>query len=143
LSWKAGTSGGSIILAHASSGVNRRGIALFADMTPFIMRRMDEAAGEDAMALCPRCNQRLARVPTPQGIVFQCPACKGRAVGVAVLRRLVPAGLVQGLWLMLQCWLAVEQMWGMGNVSALAHLGGFAVGVVAWMLWRMGHAPPD
>ncbi len=51
------------------------------------------------MALCPRCNQRLARTAIPQGVAFDCPKCKGRAIGIPVLRKLVPEKLVKDLWL--------------------------------------------
>jgi len=39
-------------------------------------------------------------------------------------------------WLLLQCLLAYQQLAGIGHVSALAHLGGAAVGAVAWLVWR-------
>ena len=51
------------------------------------------------MSLCPRCQQRLARTPTPQGVVFVCPKCKGRAAGLAVLRRSMNAKILHVLWL--------------------------------------------
>jgi Zn-finger nucleic acid-binding protein len=41
----------------------------------------------------------LARTPIPQGVVFDCPNCKGRAIGIPVLRKLVPENLVKDLWL--------------------------------------------
>lgn len=40
------------------------------------------------------------------------------------------------LWLLLQGWLLVEQLYGHGYVSALDHLGGVLVGVLAWAVWR-------
>ena len=39
-------------------------------------------------------------------------------------------------WFVLQFLLAFEQKLGIGNVAAFAHLGGAAVGVAAWLLWR-------
>ena len=51
------------------------------------------------MSLCPRCQQRLVRSKVPQGVVFVCPRCKGRAIGLPVLRRMIPDGIVNGLWL--------------------------------------------
>lgn len=41
-------------------------------------------------------------------------------------------------WLVLQIILAIEQVQGVTNVSALAHLGGCLVGVGAWGLWQSG-----
>jgi Zn-finger nucleic acid-binding protein len=51
------------------------------------------------MSLCPRCNDWLAQVRTPQGVAYGCPKCKGRAVGLPVLRRVVPEKLLKDLWL--------------------------------------------
>jgi len=51
------------------------------------------------MTLCPRCNRPLVRVQRPEGIAFQCPGCQGCAVGVAVLRKIIPHELVKDLWL--------------------------------------------
>ncbi len=48
----------------------------------------------------------------------------------------LPAYAALILWLMLQFWLAFHQLVGIGEVSALAHLGGAVVGVGAWFLWR-------
>ena len=48
----------------------------------------------------------------------------------------LPAYAALILWLLLQFLLAAEQLAGVGEVSALAHLGGAAVGVGAWLLWR-------
>ena len=39
-------------------------------------------------------------------------------------------------WLLLQGLLTRQQLAGVSNVSALAHLGGAGVGVVAWLFWR-------
>lgn len=46
-------------------------------------------------------------------------------------------------WFLLQLVLAVEQRMGVGNVAALAHLGGAAAGVVAWLVWRREEAATD
>jgi membrane associated rhomboid family serine protease/Zn-finger nucleic acid-binding protein len=47
-----------------------------------------------------------------------------------------PAWCAFGLWLLLQFWGAHDQIAGFGQVSALAHLGGTAVGVALWWVWR-------
>ena len=51
------------------------------------------------MAICPRCNQRLTPIQRPEGVSFQCPKCKGCAIGLPVLRKVVPSALVHELWL--------------------------------------------
>jgi len=48
----------------------------------------------------------------------------------------VPAWFALIGWILLQLLLAYQQLAGVSNVSALAHLGGAAVGLVAWALWR-------
>lgn len=40
------------------------------------------------------------------------------------------------LWLLLQVWTANKQLAGLGHVSAIDHLGGVIVGVLAWVAWR-------
>jgi Zn-finger nucleic acid-binding protein len=50
------------------------------------------------MAVCPRCNVELRNTPSPHGIVFQCPMCGGRALGIAVLRRMATPTVVRDLW---------------------------------------------
>jgi membrane associated rhomboid family serine protease len=50
-----------------------------------------------------------------------------------------PAYVALLIWFALQLFLALEQHYGVSNVAALAHLGGAAVGVVAWLLWRTSH----
>lgn len=47
-----------------------------------------------------------------------------------------PAWIGLVLWLLVQLFVAWLQVRGFGNVSALAHLGGAAVGLGAWWLWR-------
>jgi membrane associated rhomboid family serine protease len=47
-----------------------------------------------------------------------------------------PAWLAFVLWLSLQGWGAYEQIAGFSDVSAMAHLGGTAVGVGLWWIWR-------
>ena len=47
-----------------------------------------------------------------------------------------PAWVAFLLWIGLQLLGAVEQLSGFSNVSAMAHLGGAAVGFVAWLLWK-------
>jgi membrane associated rhomboid family serine protease/Zn-finger nucleic acid-binding protein len=48
----------------------------------------------------------------------------------------LPAWSVFVLWIFFQLIGALEQKAGMSSVSSAAHLGGAAVGVVAWLLWR-------
>ena len=50
------------------------------------------------MFTCPRCNQRLIRTKTPGGLFFECEHCRGRAVGLAVVRRAVAPPQVRSLW---------------------------------------------
>lgn len=53
----------------------------------------------------------------------------------------IPAyGLVL-LWVLLQVVGVWQQINGFSNVSALAHLGGAATGLIFWILWRNPHAP--
>ncbi len=48
----------------------------------------------------------------------------------------MPAWFALILWLALQSAMTFVQVTGEGNVSALAHLGGAAAGVLAWIAWR-------
>jgi len=48
----------------------------------------------------------------------------------------LPAWSVFVLWILFQLIGALEQKAGISSVSSAAHLGGAAVGVVAWVLWR-------
>jgi len=48
----------------------------------------------------------------------------------------IPAWSALLFWFVLQLALAHQQLAGGGSVSAMAHLGGAAVGAVAWWLWR-------
>jgi membrane associated rhomboid family serine protease len=48
----------------------------------------------------------------------------------------LPAWFVFVLWILFQLIGTLEQRAGMSSVSSAAHLGGAAVGVVAWLLWR-------
>jgi len=48
----------------------------------------------------------------------------------------LPAWFVFVLWILFQLMGALEQKAGMSSVSSAAHLGGAAVGVVAWIVWR-------
>ena len=47
-----------------------------------------------------------------------------------------PAWFMFAIWVALQGWIATAQVAGGSNVSALAHLGGGAVGALAWWIWR-------
>lgn len=48
----------------------------------------------------------------------------------------IPAYVALLLWFLLQFFYVYEEQLGIGNIAAMAHLGGAAVGVVAWLLWR-------
>jgi membrane associated rhomboid family serine protease/Zn-finger nucleic acid-binding protein len=48
----------------------------------------------------------------------------------------LPAWFVFVLWVLFQLVGTLEQKAGMSSVSSAAHLGGVAVGVVAWIVWR-------
>ena len=48
----------------------------------------------------------------------------------------LPAWFVFILWILFQLIGAWEQKAGISSVSSFAHLGGAAVGLVAWLLWR-------
>jgi membrane associated rhomboid family serine protease len=50
----------------------------------------------------------------------------------------VPAYAFLGFWLLLQILTAWQQISGLTSVSALAHLGGVAVGAWFWLIWRQG-----
>lgn len=41
-----------------------------------------------------------------------------------------------GLWFMLQLFSTVQQLTGLGHVSALAHMGGVIAGGVLWFVWK-------
>jgi membrane associated rhomboid family serine protease len=47
-----------------------------------------------------------------------------------------PAWFGLGMWIVLQFIGVAQQLGGFTNVSAAAHLGGAAVGVLAWVVWR-------
>ncbi len=48
--------------------------------------------------ICPRCQSRLTQLKRPQGLVYQCASCRGFAVSVPVLRKLVPQSIIRDLW---------------------------------------------
>jgi membrane associated rhomboid family serine protease/Zn-finger nucleic acid-binding protein len=48
----------------------------------------------------------------------------------------LPAWFALVLWILFQCIGAWEQKAGISSVSSFAHLGGAAVGFVAWLMWR-------
>ena len=50
----------------------------------------------------------------------------------------VPAYAFLAFWLVLQALTAWQQISGLTSVSALAHLGGAAVGIWFWLIWRNG-----
>lgn len=53
-----------------------------------------------------------------------------------------PAWVAFLLWILLQTYGAWAQMSGFSNVSALAHFGGVASGVVFWLIWRKRERQP-
>ena len=50
------------------------------------------------MFSCPRCKNRLARTQTRDGLFFVCPNCRGRAVGLSVVRKLKHREELRELW---------------------------------------------
>lgn len=50
------------------------------------------------MFACPHCRNRLVRTKTSAGVCFVCPTCQGRAVGLAVLRKLKGRRELKELW---------------------------------------------
>jgi len=50
------------------------------------------------MFACPRCSKRLALHRTPDGAIFSCPQCEGRAVSWIVVRRVLSPEYSQYLW---------------------------------------------
>ncbi len=46
-----------------------------------------EEAGDTQVAGCPRCNVRLIKRKTPNGVVYGCPNCGGKHVALTVLRK--------------------------------------------------------
>jgi membrane associated rhomboid family serine protease len=53
-----------------------------------------------------------------------------------------PAWVALILWILLQLWGSYMQIAGFSNVSALAHLGGTAVGVCLWAVWKKTELQP-
>jgi membrane associated rhomboid family serine protease len=49
----------------------------------------------------------------------------------------LPASAFLLFWFAMQLLFAIEQQAGISNVAALAHLGGAAVGAVAWAVWHV------
>jgi membrane associated rhomboid family serine protease len=48
----------------------------------------------------------------------------------------LPAWFVFVFWILFQIIGTLEQRAGMSSVSSAAHLGGAAVGILAWLVWR-------
>ena len=48
----------------------------------------------------------------------------------------LPAWVAFFLWLLIQSIVLWEQMNGLGHVSAMAHFGGVATGIMLWLVWR-------
>jgi len=54
----------------------------------------------------------------------------------------LPAWFVFVLWILFQIIGTLEQKAGMSSVSSAAHLGGAAMGVLAWFVWRKPNDEP-
>jgi membrane associated rhomboid family serine protease/Zn-finger nucleic acid-binding protein len=54
----------------------------------------------------------------------------------------MPAWFVFVLWILFQIIGTLEQKAGMSSVSSAAHLGGAAVGILAWLVWRKPNDEP-
>lgn len=50
------------------------------------------------MFYCPHCDQSLRQLPSPRGAQWRCPQCEGRALSLAVSRRLLDKSFVNSLW---------------------------------------------
>ncbi len=50
----------------------------------------------------------------------------------------MPVYVAALIWLVIQIWGLTNQVQGFTNVSALAHLGGAAVGLIFWIIYRTG-----
>lgn len=50
------------------------------------------------MFTCPNCQTDLKRVRSKFGIFWVCPSCKGRAVTLEVIRKVIPRAVVNKLW---------------------------------------------
>lgn len=55
----------------------------------------------------------------------------------------IPAWVFVGLWIVMQLVTAWRQVAGLSSVSALAHLGGAAVGVWFWLTWGRARPVPS
>lgn len=51
-----------------------------------------------ATEIGPRCHESLEKVQIQHGIVWSCSKCKGRAVGVGLLRKISKPELFEKLW---------------------------------------------
>jgi Zn-finger nucleic acid-binding protein len=49
--------------------------------------------------ICPRCNAMLQAVRTSHGVLWACDKCRGRAVGLELLRRTFTPESINPLWL--------------------------------------------
>jgi len=50
------------------------------------------------MFYCPHCEQALQQLPSPRGVQWRCPQGEGRALSLAVARRLLDRNFVNSLW---------------------------------------------
>lgn len=49
-------------------------------------------------SICPKCNCPLTTVKGSPGVFWRCSSCDGRSATLALLRRHVPAGVINDLW---------------------------------------------
>lgn len=47
---------------------------------------------------CPRCRVRLHKVSSPKGFIFICDQCQGRAIALAVVRKILDPAVTRALW---------------------------------------------
>lgn len=50
------------------------------------------------MLICPTCNIPLKTVQGTPGVFWQCPSCGGRSATISLLRRHIPADIINKLW---------------------------------------------
>ncbi len=50
------------------------------------------------MFRCMNCQDKLTRIKNEHGIYWACSSCKGRAVGLSLLRRTLLKGYINGIW---------------------------------------------
>jgi membrane associated rhomboid family serine protease len=63
-----------------------------------IPQNIPTARSERARLACPNCEVNLVPASTEKGTMYCCPRCEGKAVSVAVLRKILGAVFVRNLW---------------------------------------------